>query len=234
MQMVLCFSKIHDENMSVEVISWLILLPKNKPLCQLKSSFLFRGLQKFTIQNSYNCEWTLGKKKNCLWNERIYFFFAGSPLLLLFHDNSMLREVWLSAAVSGNVQVIPMGTVIVWAQFSSHLFLHWSIWQTLLLLFGKMYWCSLTATKNTNEMIVKLNLVLIDVLCIVSFTVYGSKCVMWDCTYVFVSCWFVYCQLCLDLSLQVCTSDVLVNVNLFIFFLNRFLQKHEHHRAQIF
>lgn len=45
-----------------------------------------------------------------------------------------------------------------------------------------------------------LNLVFIDVICIVSFTVYGSTSLMWDCTYVLwvVEFKFVYYQLCFE------------------------------------
>jgi len=69
--------------------------------------------------------------------------------------------------------------------------------------FGRPYYCYLEYVlvqfdnnkKKNKQMIVMLNLVLIDVICIVSFTVYGSTCVMWDCTYVLWVVEFLICIL---------------------------------------
>lgn len=122
--------------------------------------------------------------------------FAGLLLALLeFHDHAppckrSPFELWLSATVSVNVQITPVDTVTTGA----HTFmvinpLHWSIWQALLLLFrvciGAVWQNKkILEKKSYKQMIVMFNLVLIDVICIVCFTVYGSTCVMWDCTYI--------------------------------------------------
>lgn len=86
--------------------------------------------------------------------------------------------------------------------------------------YWNIYWCSLTKEKSYKQMIVMLTLVLIDAICIVSFAVYGSTCVMWDCTYVL---WVVEIYLYITSCVWIyhssfCTSDILVNVNLFFFF----------------
>lgn len=61
---------------------------------------------------------------------------------LALHDSTppyerCLSELWLSAAVSGNVQVIPVDTVTTRAPFYSHLSFYTEVFgQALLLLFG--------------------------------------------------------------------------------------------------
>lgn len=107
--------------------------------------------------------------------------------------------------------------VCVWSQylavckssFIGHLALHWSIWQAFTTAIG-IYIGAVWQQKKLKSMIVMLNLVLIDVICIVSLTVYGSTCVMWDCTYVLLPVVWINHS-----SFR--TSDVLVNVNPFDF-----------------
>lgn len=86
-------------------------------------------------------------------------------------------------------------------------------------------------------MIVMLNLVLIDVISIVSFTVYGSTCATWDCTHVL---WVdeLYITSCvLNLSLQFLYIRCFGECEPFfiwkgIFFFSFFLQKPEQRRTK--
>lgn len=160
---------------------------------------------------------------------------------LALHDSTppcerCLSELWLSAAVSGNVQVIPVDTVTTRAPFYSHLSFYTEVFgQALLLLFGTRIGAT-HKKKSYKQMIVMLNLVLIDVICIVSFAVYGSICLMWDCTYVLwvVEFKFVYYQLCFEFIASVFVHQMFWWMWTFFFYLKKgFLQKHEHHRTKI-
>lgn len=82
-------------------------------------------------------------------------------------------------------------------------------------------------------MIVMLNLVLIDVICIVSFPVYGSTRVMWDCTYVLWVVEFVYYQLCFEFITPVFVHEMFWWMWTFFLFEKGFLQKREHHRTKL-
>lgn len=115
-----------------------------------------------------------------------FCFFSLTFAFLVFHDNAPRSkrfpfELWLSAAVSVCVQVIPVDTFTTGGT---------DLWSFILYteVFGRPYYCYLEyvlvqfdnneKNKSYKQMIVMLNLVLIDVICIVCFTVYGSTCVM--------------------------------------------------------
>lgn len=159
--------------MSVDVISWLKSLPKNKPLCQHFSkqlNFHLSVLNSLRFLSVYNsCLWVNYSNTHC--KSSISFCCCSLTFLFLVFHNKALRfpvELWLSAAVSVSVQVLPVGPVTAGAV----------LWSFILYteVFGRPYYCYLEYVsvqfddnkrkKKTynKQMIVMLNLVLIDVI----------------------------------------------------------------------
>lgn len=85
---------------------------------------------------------------SCLWVNYSNTYCKGSIgfcycsltfCFFLFHNKASRfpAELWLSAAVSVSVQVLPRRSRYRWGSLMViYPFLHWSIWQALLLLFG--------------------------------------------------------------------------------------------------
>lgn len=152
--------------MSVDVISWLKSLPKNQPLCQhfpQTSEFPSFSPKQFTlggfliVYNVFAGEFAACRKSTvthckssvCLSFCRLTFTF------LVFHDNTppckrFPFELWPSAVVSGNVQVIPVDTVTTPGP-DLHLSFTLKYLAGLTTAIWVMYWCSSTTKNDTNK-----------------------------------------------------------------------------------